>query len=860
MGHFLLRFAGTGKNIDALVESLQMKLEVADGDLTYGNVAGGKPVAVRLDRLDIELPPGGRLNGKIRGSLLGERLTADFKGGDLVTLSEADQWPVEIVATGSRATLSLQGNIAAPEKNSATDITIKLGSPRAGNVARWLGLSPKSTAPVALSGRVHIVNNEWRLNELDVQLGKTKFSGNFARVGIDRKPLIVAKLRAANLELTELEAMLPPPKPGPSKPVIELPILPQGIDLTDADVDVGIKRIALTPAAVTDITFVGKIRGGQMVASPFSANYADTVFTGAVALDMRGKTPQAILWVAAERPDIGRILRTLRVVETLEVKADLLQLQLIAKGHRLGEMLERSALVGSVEAGALVLGEVNGKGGLRIALSKGLIEAQPKQPVHLDLDGLIDKIPIKIRVASGSMSELLHATSNVPFSLSAEAAGARVGLSGKVSLPVSQREVELRLSVSGASLNTLDELARTSLPHWGPYRLDSRFRVSNAGYEMPGLELKVGASELKGSGSVRVTGVRPKIVLQLTAPRIQLDDFKLDGWALAEKKPAKEEKKLSEADLRNQAKVASAKTEEMLSPATLKRQDATLAVDVGEVLSGRDHLGSGSLRAVLDDGKLVLGPVQVNMPGGSAKLTLGYRPSDAGIALDANVRVDRFDYGVLGRRVKPESDLHGLFSLHMDIKSQSPSLERAMQYGDGRLDFAVWPQNMKSGIFDLWAVNLFVALIPAVDPAAESKVNCAVGRFDLNKGVLTENIILLDTSRMRVSGKGRVDFATESLSLKLAPKPKKPQFFSLATPVEVSGKVTKPIIKVKAGAVLGTTAKLFTSIVTTPFARLFSKKIARDGNDVCNDALRQPRSIEQRSASEAYYSMALNYR
>ncbi|MDQ3259579.1 MAG: hypothetical protein M3Q00_02135, partial [Pseudomonadota bacterium] len=125
-------------------------------------------------------------------------------------------------------------------------------------------------------------------------------------------------------------------------------------------------------------------------------------------------------------------------------------------------------------------------------------------------------------------------------------------------------------------------------------------------------------------------------------------------------------------------------------------------------------------------------------------------------------------------------------------------------------------------------------------------------------GVLTENIILLDTSRMRVSGKGRVDFATESLSLKLAPKPKKPQFFSLATPVEVSGKVTKPIIKVKAGAVLGTTAKLFTSIVTTPFARLFSKKIARDGNDVCNDALRQPRSIEQRSASEAYYSMALN--
>ena len=848
LGHFLLRFAATGKNLSALVQSLQMKLEVADADLTYGNIKGGKPVAVRLDRLDIELPPGGRLNGKIRGSLLGERLTADFKGGDLATLSEEVQWPVEIVATGSGATLSMHGKIAAPEKNSVTDIRIKLGSPRAGNVARWLGLSPKSTAPVALSGRVRLESDEWRLSDLEVQLGKTKISGNFARVGIDRKPLVQAKLRVENLELAELESMLPPPKPGPSKPVIELPILPQGIDLTDADVDVGVKRIALKPAAVTDITFVGKIRDGKMVASPFSAKYADTVFSGAVALDMRGKTPQATLWVAAQKPDIGRLLRTLRVVETLEVKADLLQLQLLAQGHRLGEMLEQSALVGSIEAGVLVLGDINGKGGLRIALSKGLIEAQPKQPVHVDLDGLIDKTPIKIRLASGSVSELLRASSYVPFSMTAEVAGTHVGLSGKVSLPVSQRAVELQLSVSGARVNSLDELARTSLPHWGPYELQSRFRVSNAGYEMPGLALKVGASELKGNGSVMITGARPKIDLQLAAPRIQLDDFKLDGWALAEKKPAKEEKKLTVEELRNKAREATVRTEEMLSPATLKRQDATLAVDVGEVLSGRDRLGSGSLRATLNDGKLALGPAEVTMPGGSAKLWLGYNPSTAGIALDAKVRVDRFDYGVLARRFKPESDLQGMFSLHMDLKSQTPSLERAMQNGDGRLDFAVWPKNMKSGIFDLWAVNLFVALIPAVDPALASKVNCAVGRFDLKQGVLTEDAILIDTSRMRVTGTGRVDFATESVSLKLSPKPKKPQFFSLAAPVEVNGKVTNPKIGVGAATVAGTAAKLFTSIITTPFERLFAKEIPRDGNDVCTDALRQPRSTGKLSA------------
>jgi hypothetical protein len=281
----------------------------------------------------------------------------------------------------------------------------------------------------------------------------------------------------------------------------------------------------------------------------------------------------------------------------------------------------------------------------------------------------------------------------------------------------------------------------------------------------------------------------------------------------------------------------------MLSLASLRRQDVTLAVDVKEVQSGPDRLGSGSLRAELDDGKLALGPAEVNVPGGSAKLWLGYRPSPSGIALDAKIRVDRFDYGVLARRLKPGSDIEGLFSLQLDLKSQTPSLQRAMQNGDGRLDFAVWPRNMKSGIFDLWAVNLFVALVPAVDPAKESKVNCAVGRFDLQKGILTDDSILLDTSRMRVTGKGRVDFDAETMLFTLAPKPKKAQFFSLATPIEARGKLTDPKIGVSAGAVVGTAARLFTSLVTVPIERLFSKSLPSEGNDVCANALSESREV-----------------
>jgi hypothetical protein len=135
-------------------------------------------------------------------------------------------------------------------------------------------------------------------------------------------------------------------------------------------------------------------------------------------------------------------------------------------------------------------------------------------------------------------------------------------------------------------------------------------------------------------------------------------------------------------------------------------------------------------------------------------------------------------------------------------------------------------------------VNLFLALLPAVDPSSESKVNCAIGRFDLRGGKLTQDQILLDTSRMRVTGKATVDFGTEQLYLRLVPTAKTPQFFSLATPIQVDGTITNFKIGVSGSDVLETTARLFTSVIVVPVEKLMNRSVPRDGADVCTNAMR----------------------
>ena len=200
------------------------------------------------------------------------------------------------------------------------------------------------------------------------------------------------------------------------------------------------------------------------------------------------------------------------------------------------------------------------------------------------------------------------------------------------------------------------------------------------------------------------------------------------------------------------------------------------------------------------------------------------------------------------RRLKPGTDLQGLFSLRVDIDTRAPTLDALMQHANGRIDFAVWPKNLKAGIFDLWAVNLFVALIPNVDPSSESKVNCAVARFHLNDGKLSQDDILLDTSRMRVKGEGRVDFASEQLAFRLVPQAKTPQFLSLATPVGVSGTITDFKIGVAGSDVLDTAGRLLTSIFVVPIQKLTQSSLPREGADVCANP-----KIEARAAQAPVY-------
>ena len=156
------------------------------------------------------------------------------------------------------------------------------------------------------------------------------------------------------------------------------------------------------------------------------------------------------------------------------------------------------------------------------------------------------------------------------------------------------------------------------------------------------------------------------------------------------------------------------------------------------------------------------------------------------------------------------------------------------------INFAIFPEEFEAGIIDLWAVNLISAVLPVLESGDPSKINCVVGLFDMNDGRMKQRSILVDTSRMSVTGKAEVDFRTERVKVELVPSPKKPEFFNLATPIQVEGTFSDFGIGVKPEDLLGTVIRFVTSIVHVPLQRIFLGVRPAEDIERCLAAMKRP--------------------
>ena len=479
------------------------------------------------------LPAGKPLSGEAHGSLLDKAFSASLHGATLTDLMQQANAPIDFVMQSGNARIQVHALLQAPDETTGSAITFDLSAPHSAEISSWLGLKPGTDVPVNLHGNFQINNNSWHLSDATLQLGHSALSADILRTTNNHNNLIILNLTGDLIDADELQSLLPETnqdqpatQQSPASSMIDIPILPKGISLADADIVVRIKRIASSsPFALRDLRFDGRIREGMMYASPFSAKVAETDFNGAILLDLRTQKPSAGLWLGADAVNVGQVLNKLDISRNVDANFDHLSVYFDLHSSHLGQLLADSNLLANFDGGHFTLHDANTGGKMRIALDSGEIKSAAGSNVKLNLKGSLDSVPVSIAIQTAPAADLLNPSLSIPFKLNADTSGATIKLSGNIERPFAQKDIVLALEMSGTRFDELNALAQVSLPPWGPWSASGKFRMSLAGYEVSSLLLQVGDSQLSGYGKFETMTVPPRIEIALAAPTIQLDDF-----------------------------------------------------------------------------------------------------------------------------------------------------------------------------------------------------------------------------------------------------------------------------------------------------------------------------------------------
>jgi len=354
-------------------------------------------------------------------------------------------------------------------------------------------------------------------------------------------------------------------------------------------------------------------------------------------------------------------------------------------------------------------------------------------------------------------------------------------------------------------------------------QISGRLLISGEQASLENLVLHQGHSSLTGRVTLDTKPDPVKLVIHLQSPQVDLDSL---SHVVA----------LEDAGSRSgpEQRRAMLATMDTVVERTIKMVQGELVLKTGQVRWRGETTGPGMLHITAKNRHLSIERLELEPPGGKIHLRNAIWPVGKELGSSLELEVRNFSYGFLTRET-PGSPMRsqGVLSLRLSMASQAPKVSELLGKANGRFQVGVWPKDLKTASFDLWVANLLFAFLDILAKKTASQVNCAVGNFVMQKGLMTSKELIIDTSKVRVKGEAKLNFANRTISVHLQPRAKQPQFFNLETPIRISGTFDQASAGVSPSGLLGSVINFATSPVFAPLRRLFGDTLPEAGKDVC---------------------------
>lgn len=224
----------------------------------------------------------------------------------------------------------------------------------------------------------------------------------------------------------------------------------------------------------------------------------------------------------------------------------------------------------------------------------------------------------------------------------------------------------------------------------------------------------------------------------------------------------------------------------------LTAADGKLDLKVDRLIAGGLAVDGLAATATLAGGVLTADPVAGTVAQGplSGRLELDARKAPARLVIAGTA--SGMDMGTVYRALMDEALVEGRGDALLDLRGSGNTPKALLGTSQGVARLIVHEGVILNRYWELIAEDVATRFLPFVKEEDRGRLNCLVGRFDIQKGIADATVLMVDSERVTVAGEGTVDLAAQTVDMRLVPRPKDPSLFSLATPILLTGPLADP--------------------------------------------------------------------
>ena len=255
-----------------------------------------------------------------------------------------------------------------------------------------------------------------------------------------------------------------------------------------------------------------------------------------------------------------------------------------------------------------------------------------------------------------------------------------------------------------------------------------------------------------------------------------------------------------------------------------KRRRCPSSIAADAVEGGGETAGGLKASLVYAKSRLRVSPVELAYLGGSIEGDLDANFARSKPALELKAAVRQLSLEQVFKRLDTAPVASGPLDLDLAVTANGADLHALLASMSGQVSGSIRGGSLADRTINL-AGQTIIEWMFTRSADGSAPLVCFVARFDFKDGIGTARKLVLETDKVQAAGAGTLNLRKETMDFVFTPRPKRNDLVGKVGPVDVSGPLSKPEIKLADGAVA---AKVVGETIGLPF-HLLGSILGADG-------------------------------